>query len=80
MIKHINYLNTFNTFNTNTIMTFNKNCVVCGSDVDLIIDYKNDLYRELKISDTKKHTNEDFQCLCNHCNFKNNKKLILVFL
>jgi 5-methylcytosine-specific restriction endonuclease McrA len=45
-------------------------CVVCGSRSDLVTDHKNDLYNDIRVLDAKAQTNDDFQCLCNHCNLQ----------
>lgn len=45
-------------------------CVVCGSQSDLRIDHKNDLYNDPRVLSRKTQTKEDFQCLCNHCNLQ----------
>jgi hypothetical protein len=45
-----------------------NNCVVCGSNSEIVCDHKNDLYNDQNVLsiDTQKIT--DFQPLCNHCN------------
>ena len=45
-------------------------CVVCGSRSDLVTDHKNDLYNDPRVLNAKTQTNDDFQCLCNHCNLQ----------
>lgn len=40
------------------------NCVNCGSNTDLILDHKNDLYNNNNLNIN------DFQWLCNHCNLQ----------
>ena len=47
-----------------------RSCVVCGSNSDLIVDHKNDLYNDPRVLDTKTQTIDDFQTLCNHCNLQ----------
>jgi hypothetical protein len=47
-----------------------KNCIVCGSNNEIIVDHKNDLYNDKKVLDTKTQTLYDFQPLCNHCNLQ----------
>lgn len=47
-----------------------QNCVVCGSNSDLVVDHKNDLYNDTRVLDIKRQNLEDFQCLCNHCNLQ----------
>ena len=48
--------------------TYIYNCVVCGSNSDLVTDHKNDLYNDPRVLSTQTQTVDDFQCLCNHCN------------
>jgi 5-methylcytosine-specific restriction endonuclease McrA len=47
-----------------------KNCVVCGSNHNIVIDHKNDLYNDKRVLNIKTQTNNDFQPLCNHCNLQ----------
>ena len=47
-----------------------KGCVVCGSQSDLVCDHKNDLYNDARVLNTETQTEDDFQCLCNHCNLQ----------
>ena len=47
-----------------------KNCVVCGSYNNIVIDHKNDLYNDKRVLDIKTQTIDDFQPLCNHCNLQ----------
>jgi 5-methylcytosine-specific restriction endonuclease McrA len=48
----------------------NRNCVVCGSYNNIVIDHKNDLYNDMRVLNTKTQTIDDFQPLCNHCNLQ----------
>ena len=48
----------------------NSSCVVCGSNSDIVIDHKNDLYNDPRVLDTKTQCQDDFQTLCNHCNLQ----------
>lgn len=45
-------------------------CVVCGSNSELRVDHKNDLYNDPRVLSSKTQNKEDFQCLCNHCNLQ----------
>lgn len=65
--------------NDNSERPINKNyndyyknlpCVTCGSNSDLIVDHKNDLYNNELVLNTKTQKKEDFQTLCNHCNLQ----------
>jgi len=47
-----------------------NNCVICGSNTDIICDHKNDLYNDIRVLNTKTQLYEDFQALCNHCNLQ----------
>ena len=48
----------------------NSSCVVCGSNSDITIDHKNDLYDDEKVLNIQTQTVDDFQTLCNHCNLQ----------
>jgi hypothetical protein len=59
-------------------------CVSCGSRSALVCDHKNDLYNDKRVLNKDTQVEDDFQCLCNHCNLqkrqvciteKKNKKL-----
>lgn len=55
-----------------------KPCVVCGSNSNIVIDHKNDLYNDERVLNTDTQTVEDFQPLCIHCNLQKrqvNKKM-----
>lgn len=43
-------------------------CVVCGSNSEIIIDHKNDLYNDPRVLNTQTQIINDFQPLCNGCN------------
>lgn len=43
-------------------------CVVCGSESELVCDHKNDLYNDERVLRNETQVLDDFQCLCNHCN------------
>ena len=45
-------------------------CVSCGSNSELTVDHKNDLYNDKDVLDKKIQKKEDFQTLCNHCNLQ----------
>jgi hypothetical protein len=45
-------------------------CVVCGSNSDLVTDHKNDLYNDPRVLKKSTQVQDDFQCLCNHCNLQ----------
>lgn len=47
-----------------------NNCIICGSNTDIICDHKNDLYNDIRVLDIKTQLIEDFQPLCNHCNLQ----------
>lgn len=49
---------------------YRTGCVCCGSNTDLVIDHKNDLYNDPRVLDQCTQTLSDFQCLCNHCNLQ----------
>lgn len=49
---------------------YKTGCVNCGSMSSLVIDHKNDLYNDKRVLNTKTQTNDDFQCLCKHCNLQ----------
>jgi hypothetical protein len=48
----------------------NKNCTVCGSSSEIVIDHKNDNYDDMRVLDSKTQTIDDFQPLCTHCNLQ----------
>jgi hypothetical protein len=48
----------------------NQNCVVCGSNSDIVCDHKNDLYNDIRVLSVNTQDIEDFQPLCNHCNLQ----------
>jgi len=48
----------------------NKNCIVCGSSSEIVIDHKNDNYDDTRVLDSKTQTHDDFQPLCTHCNLQ----------
>lgn len=54
----------------NKIKTYfkNKSCCVCGSNSNLEIDHKNDLYNDPRVLNIKTQEQNDFQSLCKHCN------------
>jgi hypothetical protein len=54
----------------------NKSCVSCGSNTNIIIDHKNDLYNDLRVLNIYTQNINDFQPLCNHCNLQ--KRTILI--
>ena len=45
-------------------------CVACGSESNLVVDHKNDLYNNPRVlcAETQKYS--DFQTLCNSCNLR----------
>ena len=47
-----------------------KACVVCGQTSGLVIDHKNDLYNDERVSNKETQTIDDFQRLCTHCNLQ----------
>lgn len=47
-----------------------QSCIICGSNNEIIVDHKNDLYNDKKVLDIKTQTIDDFQSLCNHCNLQ----------
>ena len=47
-----------------------KNCVVCGTNTEIICDHKNDLYNDPRVLDINAQRVDDFQTLCNHCNLQ----------
>jgi|LakMenE01Jun11ns_1017448.scaffolds.fasta_scaffold9951034_6 hypothetical protein len=47
-----------------------NNCIICGSNTDIICDHKNDLYNDIRVLNTKTQIYNDFQPLCNHCNLQ----------
>lgn len=58
-----------------------QSCIICGSMSELVCDHKNDLYNDEKVLNTSTQLQDDFQCLCTHCNLqkrqicKNERKL-----
>jgi len=55
----------------------NKQCTICGSTSEIVVDHKNDYYDDTRVLDSKNQTLDDFQSLCNHCNLlkrQNTKK------
>lgn len=46
------------------------NCVVCGTNSEIICDHKNDLYNDPRVLNLRTQKEDDFQALCNHCNLQ----------
>jgi 5-methylcytosine-specific restriction endonuclease McrA len=46
----------------------NKSCCVCGSNTNIEIDHKNDLYNDPRVLNKETQEQNDFQALCKHCN------------
>ena len=53
-----------------TIRYYYKNscCISCGSNKNMVIDHKNDLYNDERVHNVKTQRPDDFQPLCNACN------------
>lgn len=47
-----------------------QSCCVCGSNVDIVVDHKNDLYNDSRVLNIDTQEFSDFQSLCNHCNLQ----------
>ncbi len=45
-----------------------KPCCVCGSNTNLEVDHKNDLYNDPRVLNKDTQEQNDFQSLCKHCN------------
>lgn len=45
-------------------------CVNCGSTSDTVCDHKNDLYNDKRVLNKSTQIEDDFQCLCRHCNLQ----------
>jgi len=48
----------------------NNSCVICGSESNIICDYKNDLYNDERLLNTQTQQLSDFQPLCKHHNLQ----------
>jgi 5-methylcytosine-specific restriction endonuclease McrA len=45
-------------------------CIACGSNKEMIVDHKNDLYNDQRVHNKETQLISDFQPLCNNCNLK----------
>ena len=45
-------------------------CIACGSNKEMIVDHKNDLYNDPRVHNKETQLISDFQPLCNNCNLK----------
>lgn len=45
-------------------------CVSCGTLSDTVCDHKNDLYNDKRVLNIRTQMEDDFQCLCRHCNLQ----------
>ena len=46
----------------------NSSCISCGSNKDMVVDHKDDLYNNARVHNVKTQRPDDFQPLCNACN------------
>jgi|AntRauMFilla1563_2_1112583.scaffolds.fasta_scaffold03055_3 hypothetical protein len=68
--KYNNNINNRNIRKDIKTFHYKTGCVCCGSNSDLVIDHKNDLYNDPRVLNITTQNIYDFQCLCNHCNLQ----------